>query len=100
MFSYLLNRWRRKNVYINKSGISYCLSGKRLVWWPRSSEAKDFNDFGLSNSIGVSSFLSDKAQNLDEIIQFSGQENLTLFLLVLLCLNPSELSKPFVIEFI
>jgi Mrp family chromosome partitioning ATPase len=52
---------------------------------------KIFNDFGLNNSKGISSYLANQIDSVEEIIQFSGKENLDIISAGPVPPNPSEL---------
>ena len=56
------------------------------TWFP-----KIFNDFGLANDRGVSTFMSGQEEKLIDIIQNSGKENLDIISAGPVPPNPSEL---------
>lgn len=70
---------------------AYALSGKKtLLVGADLRKPKIFNDFGLKNEVGVSSFLIGK-KSFDEVLQFTSQENLGLISSGPVPPNPSEL---------
>ncbi|MCC6690619.1 MAG: polysaccharide biosynthesis tyrosine autokinase [Bacteroidia bacterium] len=75
---------------INLASI-YALSGKKtLLLGADLRQPKIYMDFGLSNSIGMSSYLIRKA-NFDEVVQLTNLENLDIILSGPIPPNPAEL---------
>jgi len=71
---------------------AYCLVGKRTVLVGFDlRRPKIFNDFRISDNIGVSTFLIGR-DSLDDIIQESGHQNLSVITAGPIPPNPSELA--------
>ena len=75
---------------INLASVLSLGTRKSGFGWCRLAKAKIFNDFGLSNDVGLSNYLAGHA-GISDIIQNSGYNNLDIVSGGVVPPNPSEL---------